>query len=90
MNYQDYKILIDKILPYFGTVVAIQGVEADDLANMLLQEEMMSGRGNRVYLASSDKDWHTLLTNSKVCQVDTKGFIYTQKNLKEKNFELIL
>jgi 5'-3' exonuclease len=74
----NYNKLLD-ILPHFGTVIGIQGFEADSIANILVetfQDKL------EIILMTDDSDWLVHLgDNVKV--VTTKGKVITKDNILE-------
>jgi len=73
------------ILPYLGTLIHLDGYEADDIANIIVDK---FADKYEVYLLSSDKDWSSNLINENIKQIHlTRGLI--TKNTCKKEFGLI-
>ncbi len=67
---KDYRTLL-KILPHFGRVVAINGVEADDCANIIADKLKDT---HQVVLLSADQDWAQMLVHENVRQINPHTF----------------
>ena len=56
----------DDLLKQFGSVIAVFGIEADDLASMITQRLSIN---NNIYLLSADSDWSRFLVNPNTYMV---------------------
>ena len=72
----------DEFLKLFGSVVAINGIEADDLASMISKR---LGGVHSIYLMSGDADWSRFLVNSNTYMVHpTRKSLITLNDTEEE------
>ena len=60
---------VDGLLRQFGSVISLEGIEADDLAAIIAKR---LGAKHNIYLMSSDSDWSRFLTNPNTTMINPK------------------
>ena len=76
----------DNFLSNFGSVIAINGIEADDLASMIAKR--LSGE-HHIYLLSGDSDWSRFLTNSNITMLHPQRALLIDKDNAEAEFGVL-
>ncbi len=71
---------LQNILPYLGNFIHLDGVEADDIANIVCE---ITKDNYEIYMLSSDKDWIVNITQPNIKQIHLKRGLITYNNVHQ-------
>lgn len=71
---------LQDILPYLGNLIHLDGIEADDIANLICE---IASDKYEIYMLSSDKDWIVNITKPNIKQIHLKRGLVDINNAEQ-------